>query len=582
MACCKPCCGCQTCAEGQEGKCCCGGASGSCCQPGECCYAGACQSCGAACEELNCVTFEWDLEYLNYSDYTVGKTTWMPSVGTATIRCSDASKQLITLAISSCFGSGASGSVSAPSGYTRADLGPISGVSLTSGGSGYAKLGRVAPTLTVSGGTGTGLTVTPTLESVNDKCGIPFWRIKSVSFSGGKDYIGGESLTVTAATGDTAVSSAVLAVQTAARSQPTLTASVSGGATLSVATSPNAGTPQTWGVSGVTVSGTTSGYADNDPVTFSYGANITEQQAAKAHIVTARTTPTVTASVSSGSGASLGVTLNASPATPLDAALWQVKSVSVTKGGSGYADGESVVFTVTDGVEVAAATAVITVSRENPNLTPNVWGDDGTTAGSGAVLTATMNETTDNDGKPAWEVTALSIVNGGSGYEVGEYFWYEELDASIASDPPYYVIEIDGWLITSVDGSGAITGVGLDPNFGTNGLFYKAGPIQSVAVQSGGDYYKPTNEISRVVVTNAGQYYYYTGVPTGVTVQSAGEYYREDASLSPYVADVTVAINQLMPSEGAGAELSAVIDADTSSPTFGAITDLNLDSAGDD
>lgn len=42
MACCKPCCGCQDCESGQEGKCCCGGAEGTCCQPGEYCVGGAC------------------------------------------------------------------------------------------------------------------------------------------------------------------------------------------------------------------------------------------------------------------------------------------------------------------------------------------------------------------------------------------------------------------------------------------------------------------------------------------------------------------------------------------------------------
>jgi len=42
MACCKVCCGCADCTEGQEGKCCCGGSSGTCCQAGETCVDGEC------------------------------------------------------------------------------------------------------------------------------------------------------------------------------------------------------------------------------------------------------------------------------------------------------------------------------------------------------------------------------------------------------------------------------------------------------------------------------------------------------------------------------------------------------------
>jgi len=49
MACCKACCGCADCSEGQQGKCCCGGASGSCCSASEYCCSGACQ--GTPCDE---------------------------------------------------------------------------------------------------------------------------------------------------------------------------------------------------------------------------------------------------------------------------------------------------------------------------------------------------------------------------------------------------------------------------------------------------------------------------------------------------------------------------------------------------
>lgn len=58
MACCKPCCGCADCTEGQEGKCCCGGSSGTCCQAGEYCCSGVCQptpcDSGACCLPERC------------------------------------------------------------------------------------------------------------------------------------------------------------------------------------------------------------------------------------------------------------------------------------------------------------------------------------------------------------------------------------------------------------------------------------------------------------------------------------------------------------------------------------------------
>ena len=49
MACCKACCGCADCAEGDQGKCCCGGSGGECCLEGEYCCDGVCQE--GPCEE---------------------------------------------------------------------------------------------------------------------------------------------------------------------------------------------------------------------------------------------------------------------------------------------------------------------------------------------------------------------------------------------------------------------------------------------------------------------------------------------------------------------------------------------------
>lgn len=495
---------------------------------------------------------------------------------------------------SSCFGGGAEGIVTAPVGDPETDKGPITGVLLTNPGSGYAKLGREAPTLTVSGGSGTGLAVTPTVTATNDACGIPTWSVTAVKFSGGTGYANGEALTVMAQAGDTTKAAAVLTVQTDPRSQPTLSASVSGGtgATLTPTLAANGTTPQTWGVASVSVSGTTSGYTDGAAVTFSYGANVTEQTKATAVIKTVRTTPTITASVSGGSGASLTVTLSQSPTTPSDTALWHVDAVNVANGGTGYANGDPVTFAVSDGTQVTAASGTIVVAdRQEPELNDIVAiraGAGGTYDFyyGGASITANMTPTYEG-GLLWWQPTTINILDGGSGYEVGDLFlWaepYPTLDGSTpnpAYDPTIFSDPDSFWVVTGVDGNGAITSAEQD----TPGLYYQTagnGAIQSVTITSGGDYYKPTSEISRVVVTNPGQYYYYTGVPTGVTITNGGQYYREDASLPPYVATVTGNIAQGSPSSGTGAVITAIIDSNTSSPNFGRAVGLNIDDGGD-
>jgi len=287
----------------------------------------------------------------------------------------------------------------------------------------------------------------------------------------------------------------------------------------------------------------------------------------KATLSLRTTLPTVTASVFGGSGAALSVTL----ATPAGKAAgevpYYVESVTVNNGGSGYTNGTRVYFS-SPGSRLdspAAATASTKVQRSAPDLTPYVWGDDGTTAGSGAVLTATTSATIDEEGKPAWEVSAISIANGGSGYEVGEYLWYEELDPAIGSSPPYYVLQIHGWWITSVDGSGAITGLGVNPDFPfPNGLFY---------------YGTDTGIIESVSVTDGGQYD--SGVPGTVAVIEGGKYYGESDDLPAHVADVTISISQAVPSNGTGAKLTAVVGDDPLDvATFGTITGVTIEDGG--
>ena len=385
---------------------------------------------------------------------------------------------LITLAFSSCFGGGASARVTAPGGDPDTDKGPITGVTLTNGGSGYAKLGRVAPTLTISGGTGTGATFTPTLTSTNDACGIPTWKLSSVSVKDGSGYIDGESLTITVAEGDTEAQTATAVVNTT-RTQPTLSASIGGGtgATFTVTTSENFGTPTTWGVASVAVTNGGSGYLDGGAMTFSGGGDLVVAEEAQAYIVTVRSEPSLIGSVSSsGNGASITPTLT--EYTGWDGRpYWSVTGFAIANGGTGYAENDPVEVAVSDGTASPWAwfsAYVSSVDQDGAILAITIdyggeyWKDTGVIQSvevwyGGAYF--------DDDGVP----TGVTVTGGGQYYRED------------ASEPPY-VAEVTVSVASQAmpsNGTGATFTATVDespdsPDFGK---------ITSIAVANGGTGY---------------------------------------------------------------------------------------------
>lgn len=381
---------------------------------------------------------------------------------------------LCPLTFSAPYGSGAAGKVTAPGGDPATDKGPISSVSLTNGGSGYAKLGRVAPTITASGGSGTGAAFTVSKTSANDANGIP-----------------------------------------------------------------------SWGVTGVTWTGSTSGYVDGDQITFDVASGDTVEQGAAATIRTVRTAPTVTASASGGSGATFGVTIAPNGTTPQ---TWSVTGVTVTNGGTGYPANGYLTFNVANGDTVEwSADAWFNSGRVAPTVSATAGG-----YGTGAVLSASLASATGWDGQTYWYVDGITITNGGSGY---------------AESDPVNVTVTDGEgygaqaVVSSVDEDGAITGIAVY----WGGEYYKSnGIIQSVEFGwgGGGTYYRDAGEIS------------------SISVEAGGKYYREDASLSPYVATVTVGVSQTAPSNGTGATLTATVNSDTASANFGKITGVTIGNGG--
>jgi hypothetical protein len=286
-------------------------------------------------------------------------------------------------------------------------------------------------------------------------------------------------------------------------------------------------------------------------------ASVTVTNGGSGYAVLGRVAPTLTASIAGGSGATVTPTLAQNHDDDCGRPLWAVESLSAS-GGSGYADNADVTFSVAAGdTEVAAAEGKAFVGSTTPN--PSGITTDG--VGTGASLTLTFTQLASGDwvsrgysGCPApndvpkrktYALTGATISNGGSGYAQ-----YDRLYLSFASAANgFEVLGQHAFLdVDSVDGSGAITGLYLDPL--DQGKY--AGAL--------------TDAIEKAIVLECSN--------------KAGSYYRGDASEPALVATVTLTLSQENPSDGAGADLVAVVDDDPASATFGQITAITVDDGG--
>jgi len=409
-------------------------------------------------------------------------------------------QQLCTLSFSACYGSGGSGTVDAPGQSSPEsdpidDRGPITAVSLTDGGSGYAKLGRTAPTLSASvytsTGSGASLDVTVTKAAEPDECGLDYWEVSKIAVvDGGTGYDPWDGVEISLSEGDFADSFAAFSV-TLAQLPPDLTLGVSS----------QAGS----------------------------GAELTPQ------------------------------TDEAWWSTP-QARVWRIQSVTVDDGGDGYTHLDTV--TVTRGTGTFFADGYYddaTLSLITANTEPTVGASVESTGGTGAALTVTLAETEiypppAYSAVPVWAVESIAVDSAGTGYAQFDSISFSVVDGDTRSTAA-------SAYVSEVDANGGIVAVSVY----SGGEYFKGGPITAVSVVSGGGYVKRTGEIESVAVTNG------------------GKYYREDASLPPYVASVTVDINQgnNTPSAGAGAVITATVEDDPQSPDFGKITGLAVDDGGD-
>lgn len=335
-----------------------------------------------------------------------------------------------------------------------------------------------------------------------------------------------------------------------------ITATPGDGATFTAKLVENKVTPPTWSIESIKVEGGT-GYVDGTPLTITVLACCPEITPATAVLATEteRVEPTVTAVTDGGSPATpavLSVSLTPSEGVPT---TWSVGSVAVTSGGSGYdGDPATVVFSASSATTVTEAKATAYVGIDTTNA-PTVTWDEG---GGGFSANATFTVVTENgqfspDGREFWIMSGLTITDGGAGYEIGMALCGTYTEPTEWTNFPPCII------VTDVDEDGAVTDFTIDDQ---------------------GAYRKYTGAIDSVTVTEAGEYYDETddGVPTSVTVTEGGEFYCIDKTAEPIVAEVTVTAG----GGGEGAVITATVDDDVDSDTFGQIVTLAIDEPGDD
>jgi hypothetical protein len=454
------------------------------------------------------------------------------------------------VSFSSCYGSGATATPTTASGA-------ITAITVTNGGSGYATLARVEPTITADGSGGSGADITVTLTEDEDECGLPYWAVTGLTVvDGGSGYTDGGQIVFTLGAGETEQSAASALIQTS-RDEPDLTIEppedTGAGATFTVSLTVTGSSPQTWYISGITVTAGGTGYSDGDFATVGLGSGDVEQTQATLVIRTVRDEPELTLS----GPADLTVNVASLGGTPES---WEVASITVTDGGSGYSDGQYLnIILGADDVELDPTTLEVKTVRDEPTLAAQLVSG----GGSGAILTVTVVQSGD-----VWVVSGVTVVNGGSGYTQGQLF---DIVPSVGQTV------VAGQVSANVTG-GVITSLSID-NAGQ--YFLDTGVIDTVDVLYGGSYFKDTGVIDSISISSAGVYYKALGDIESINLSDGGAFYGEDPDAPPLVADITVVLDQIAPSDGDGATFTVNVDDDPDSPTFGEITSVTVNNGGD-
>lgn len=488
---------------------------------------------------------------------------------------------LLGLSITSCFGSGATGAVDAPGGDST---GPISSATVTNGGSGYAIYGRAAPTLSVANASTTPATATVHTTLATDNCGRPHYAISGVTVTNGGDgYANGQSLQIGLGVGDVQETSVQATIFTT-RAEPTLLAETSSsgeGVEFTVTVQSNQDSPETWSVASVTAAGDPVGFVPQYLTIYSDDPAVVEGSAAQVKVSVPRAEP-VFDEFQTFSGIGYGVLLNVTTSTngSGENQTWSLASATVVEGGSLYAVGDFLIAITSAGVNIEdqdgffgvfIVTAIdVEEERGEPayDSFPSVTG-----TGSGAVLGVELSQT--NASPPTWIAVAASVSEAGSGYAVDDLIEAVPSAGVVISQALFSVAEIDE--------NGAALSVTLVTNgeaYGTEGTEYGAVTGVSVVEGRAGLYYGFGDEIESITVESGGAYYKPSGTLAGITIANGGKYYRPDPTLTPVISAISATVTQPILGVGVGAVITAAVNTNTASPSFGSITGLTVTNGG--
>lgn len=246
------------------------------------------------------------------------------------------------------------------------------------------------------------------------------------------------------------------------RVEPTVTASVfsstGSGANLSVTLNQttDSNNEDVWEIASVTVDDAGSGYDEFGFVSFDVPGG-EEQSPAFASLRLNRQEPTVSVDLpfATGSGATFSVVLNQT--TDFNGEdIWEVASVSVTNGGSGYDEFDAVDFPTFDGVAVFGATAFLSVS--------------------GGVIQSVTVSSGGQYYKTDGSIAAVVVTDG------GEYYEDEQTNNVIVEDVEVVVLSNTG------EDAEIEAVIDDDPNSAT------FGEITDLVVNDGGKNYAQTED----------------------------------------------------------------------------------------
>ncbi len=257
-----------------------------------------------------------------------------------------------------------------------------------------------------------------------------------------------------------------------------------------------------------------------------------------ARIIVERFEPTVTASA----GGTQQFTVSLEKVGEGEEAVWVLSGLALDGGGT--VESDTITFTVeAPGVEVEPASAFLVRGRTAPSLSISV----NSATGAGAELVPVMFQGFSNcDGSPVWALNDFAINNAGSGYAVGD-----ELVFTLTNGVAHCGDFGTPWVVKTVGPGGSIVDFELDTNDKDiiDGWFR--------------EYYAAGGPIEFIQVTSAGAYY----LPGPTTIE---------------LATVTVTVAQRGRAAGTygGASISATINTNPNSATFGQITGLKIANGG--